>query len=100
YAPSPRAKNRGVPPTDRNARTGELTPAGIVRCARAKSSSFRLIRAPPDARCARLPPRGGTRLGAALRRSLPHSARGGLACARNGGSARSCGGRRGGGKDR
>ena len=40
--PRPRAKKRGVPPTERNARTGELTPAGIVRCARAKSSSLRL----------------------------------------------------------
>ena len=42
-APSPRAKKRGVPPTERKARTGELTPAGIVRCARANSSSLRLM---------------------------------------------------------
>src|SRR4029077_11914616 len=41
-APWPRVKKRGVPPTARNARTGELTPPGIVRCARAKSSSFLL----------------------------------------------------------
>ena len=32
YGPSPRVKKRGVPPTERNARTGELTPAGIERC--------------------------------------------------------------------
>src|SRR5438552_4396878 len=31
---------RGVPPTARKARTGELTPPGITRCARAKSSSL------------------------------------------------------------
>ena len=37
------SKKRGVPPTERNARTGELTPAGIVRCARAKSSSLRIV---------------------------------------------------------
>ena len=29
-APFPRAKNIGVPPTERNARTGELTPAGMT----------------------------------------------------------------------
>src|SRR5262245_50473350 len=29
--------NRGVPPTARNARTGELTPPGITRCARSNS---------------------------------------------------------------
>ena len=37
------SKKRGVPPTERKARTGELTPAGIVRWARAKSSSLRLM---------------------------------------------------------
>src|SRR2546425_6742059 len=31
---------RGVPPTARKARTGEFTPPGITRCARAKSSSL------------------------------------------------------------
>src|SRR5438105_3278673 len=50
YAPSPRVKKRGVPPTERNARTGELTPAGIVRSARAKSSSLRLTCEPPRLR--------------------------------------------------
>src|SRR5258706_1660166 len=34
YAPSARAMKRGVPPTVRNARTGEFTPPGITRCAR------------------------------------------------------------------
>jgi hypothetical protein len=29
--------NRGVPPTDRNARTGEFTPPGIIVFARANS---------------------------------------------------------------
>ena len=29
-APLPRAKNLGVPPTERNARTGELTPPGVT----------------------------------------------------------------------
>src|SRR3982074_3034200 len=33
-APSARAMKRGVPPTARNARTGELTPPGIPACAR------------------------------------------------------------------
>src|SRR5437879_6464032 len=39
-APSPRATKYGVPPTDRNARTGEFTPPGMTRDARANSSSF------------------------------------------------------------
>src|SRR5439155_8584297 len=39
YAPSPRSRNRGVPPTAPNARTGELTPPGITVPARTKSSS-------------------------------------------------------------
>src|SRR5690242_17524069 len=33
--------NRGVPPTDRKARTGELTPPGTTCSARAKSSALR-----------------------------------------------------------
>src|SRR5947209_8917012 len=37
----------GVPPTLRNARTGELTPPGISVCARAKSASD-LARSIPD----------------------------------------------------
>src|SRR5688572_31412668 len=37
--PSPRAMNSGLPPTLRNARTGELTPPGISSCARRKRSS-------------------------------------------------------------
>ncbi len=31
--------NRGVPPTARNARTGEFTPPGITCCARSNSSA-------------------------------------------------------------
>jgi hypothetical protein len=31
---------RGVPPTERKARTGEFTPPGMVRCARSKRVSF------------------------------------------------------------
>src|SRR5437867_5281012 len=42
-APSPQTMNRGVPPTALNARTGELTPPGMTRCARANSSSERVI---------------------------------------------------------
>src|SRR4051794_3384850 len=34
--PSARVMKRGVPPTARNARTGELTPPGITRWARSK----------------------------------------------------------------
>ena len=49
-APSPQEINRGTPPTLLNARTGEFTPAGIVRCARAKSSSLRFIDGPPRLR--------------------------------------------------
>src|SRR5664280_3153848 len=40
YAPSARAMKRGVPPTARKARTGELTPPGMTRWARAKSSAL------------------------------------------------------------
>src|SRR5216684_1019973 len=39
WEPSPRAMNGGVPPTLRNARTGEFTPPGIGFCARVKSAS-------------------------------------------------------------
>jgi hypothetical protein len=35
--PLPEAMNRGVPPTDPKARTGELTPPGITSRARSKS---------------------------------------------------------------
>ncbi len=45
-APLPRAKKRGVPPTARNARTGELTPPGITRCAAANNSSLRDVMPP------------------------------------------------------
>src|SRR6478735_7013028 len=38
--PSARAMKRGVPPTARKARTGELTPPGITRCARSNSSAL------------------------------------------------------------
>src|SRR6185437_2914901 len=31
--------NRGVPPTEWKARTGEFTPPGVTRCARANSSA-------------------------------------------------------------
>ena len=34
--------NRGVPPTARNARTGELTPPGMRRWARAKRAALEL----------------------------------------------------------
>src|SRR5512145_527755 len=36
-APFALSMNRGVPPTDRKARTGELTPPGIIVFARANS---------------------------------------------------------------
>ena len=35
--------NRGVPPTERNARTGELTPPGISVLARANAASLRAV---------------------------------------------------------
>src|SRR5437762_8770108 len=38
--PSARAMKRGVPPTARKARTGELTPPGMTFWARAKSDSL------------------------------------------------------------
>src|ERR1700748_3008102 len=40
YAPSPRAMKRGVPPTARNARTGEFTPPGMTFWARSNSCSL------------------------------------------------------------
>src|SRR5215217_7690479 len=40
YAPCARWTKRGVPPTARKARTGELTPPGISARARSKSSAF------------------------------------------------------------
>ena len=42
-APCAEATKNGVPPTERNERTGEFTPPGITACARAKSSSLRLM---------------------------------------------------------
>src|SRR6266852_2812563 len=41
--PLPRTMKGGVPPTARNARTGELTPPGMVFCARANNASFLLM---------------------------------------------------------
>src|ERR1700683_5438611 len=45
--PLPRAINGGSPPTERNARTGELTPPGIMlsaRCCRRRDcSTFRVV---------------------------------------------------------
>src|SRR5438552_751260 len=46
YAPSARATKYGVPPTDWNDRTGELTPPGMTRRARSKSSL--LVTRSPD----------------------------------------------------
>src|SRR5512139_964176 len=43
YGPSARAMNRGVPPTERNARTGEFTPPGMDFCARSNSCSLRFM---------------------------------------------------------
>jgi hypothetical protein len=50
-----RAKKRGVPPTERKARTGELTPPGMLRWAREFEEGFvcgigraRRHRAPPS----------------------------------------------------
>src|ERR1700722_13447993 len=40
YGPDARSMNRGVPPTERNARTGEFTPPGMVFWARSKRASF------------------------------------------------------------
>jgi hypothetical protein len=35
--------NRGVPPTEPNARTGELTPPGMTERARANNSSLLVV---------------------------------------------------------
>src|SRR5258708_37240596 len=40
-APCPSRKKTGVPPTARNARTGELTPPGISCCERSKRARLR-----------------------------------------------------------
>src|SRR5688500_17077158 len=40
-APAPWWMNRGVPPTDLNARTGLLTPPGMNRCATSKRAADR-----------------------------------------------------------
>src|SRR6266852_3740898 len=40
-APRPSRKNTGVPPTARNARTGEFTPPGMSLCERSKSARLR-----------------------------------------------------------
>ena len=39
YGPDPRTMKRGVPPTERNARTGELTPPGVTARARARRAA-------------------------------------------------------------
>ena len=39
YGPVPLTMNRGVPPTARNARTGEFTPPGITRWARSNRAA-------------------------------------------------------------
>src|SRR5690349_22700488 len=41
--PSPCSMKRGVPPTARNARTGEFTPPGMSAFARSKSCSLRSV---------------------------------------------------------
>src|SRR3569832_261161 len=46
YAPSPRLKNTGSPPTPRKARTGELTPPGMRRWACWNKSCERVMRPP------------------------------------------------------
>src|SRR3569623_2712873 len=49
YAPSPRLKNTGSPPTPRKARTGELTPPGMWRWACRNKSCERVMEAPSKA---------------------------------------------------
>src|SRR3569623_285624 len=49
YAPSPRLKNSGAPPTPRKARTGELTPPGMWRWACRNKSCERVMEAPSKA---------------------------------------------------
>src|SRR5215213_3948247 len=45
YGPLALLMNRGVPPTDRNARTGEFTPPGVTVRARSKAASLRTVAA-------------------------------------------------------
>src|SRR5471030_3326134 len=40
-APRPSRRKTGVPPTARNARTGELTPPGMTSCERSNSARLR-----------------------------------------------------------
>src|SRR5688572_28946548 len=88
--PSARVMKRGVPPTARNARTGEFTPPGITCIARANNSSLVAPKTPSASA-----PRGGASalgrpgaglvdtarhsLGVGLRRRLRFAAAGGLA---------------------
>ena len=70
--PFARSMNSGVPPTDRNARTGEFTPPGIIFFANANSLPevvvFSLAKGQcllprdlvPGERKTMIPPRGGT----------------------------------------
>src|SRR4051812_17652053 len=64
---------RGVPPTARNARTGELTPPGMTRRARSKSSSLVIVAwravSAPSVDVARIL-RRGHRIGVAGRRAF------------------------------
>src|SRR5256884_196438 len=54
--PAARATKKGVPPTARNARTGEFTPPGSTAFARSKSSSERVTSGrPPGSRSPRSP---------------------------------------------
>src|SRR5689334_4790434 len=43
WAPSPRSMNSGAPPTERNARTGLLTPPGRSCCARSNNAAERSV---------------------------------------------------------
>src|SRR3989442_12718969 len=75
--PWPCATKKGVPPTARNARTGELTPPGITRWARSKRLS--LVMGSVDvARARRLAVLGPAAVGARLfllaRRQRPEEA--------------------------
>lgn len=40
YAPLTRSKTMGLPPTDLNARTGELTPPGMIPCSKHDGSTM------------------------------------------------------------
>src|SRR6516165_5464962 len=46
YGPEPRATKYGAPPTERKARTGELTPPGITRSARSNRDALVVPRDP------------------------------------------------------